>query len=362
MTGKQRILNAMERKPLDRIPVFESFWLDTINSWQNQNILAKDELPMEHFDFDLFVKSPLNMTADINANEKIVEENETQKLVRTGNGALLRYWKNKCGTPEHIDFEVKNRSGWESQIRPLLKDKSLYEKRIDADGLYYKLQKKARQKDKFLCCGGLGVFECIHPVCGHEFLLMGMALDPEWIKDMCDVYSLLIIDLCEILFAKYGRPDGIWFYEDMGFKQKPFMSPKMYKAIIWPYHKRLIDWAHSYNMKVIMHSCGYIEPLIPALIEAGLDCLQAMEVKAGMDVIKLKKEYGQKLTLFGGLDIRVLETNNKDAIGEYLKSMIPDLKKNYGYILHTDHSIPDTVDYDTYRYFMLKGIELGSYN
>ena len=74
----------------------------------------------------------------------------------------------------------------------------------------------------------MSVFECMHPVCGHENMLMGMIDDPEWVRDMADSYARLIIELQEIVFAQEGYPDGIWYYEDMGFKERPFMSPAMY--------------------------------------------------------------------------------------------------------------------------------------
>ena len=165
----------------------------------------------------------------------------------------------------------------------------------------------------------------------------------------------------EITFAKEGKPDGIWIYEDMGFKNKPFMSPQMYKDLVWPGHKKTIDYAHDHGLPVIMHSCGYVEPFIPSLIEAGLDCLQAMEVKAGMDLLKLKKLYGKEIALCGGLDIRVLESNNLSLIGEYLDEMLPVAMENGGYILHTDHSIPETVEYETYKYFLEKAMKIGMY-
>ncbi len=68
------------------------------------------------------------------------------------------------------------------------------------------------------------------------------------------------------------------------------MSPAMYKEIIWPAHKQTFDYATRQGLPVIVHSCGFVEPLVPGLIEAGMDCLQAMEVKAGMDMLRLCKQ------------------------------------------------------------------------
>ena len=192
-------------------------------------------------------------------------------------------------------------------------------------------------------------------------MLMGMALDPDWIKDMCEVYADLTINLMEITFAEEGTPDGIWFFEDMGFKHKPFMSPAMYKDIVWPAHKKTFDYAHSLGLPVVVHSCGFVEPLIPALIEAGMDCLQAMEVKAGMDLLKLKKNFGEQITLIGGLDVRTMVANDRRAIEAELKKKLPIAMKAGGYVVHSDHSIPPQVEYDTYKFFAERSLEIGTY-
>ena len=227
---------------------------------------------------------------------------------------------------------------------------------------YRKAKQHAAEKNRFFVWSGVNVFELMHPVCGHEYMLIGMALDPDWIKDMVETYANLTINLQEILFAQEGYPDGIWYYEDMGFKGKPFFSPAMYKEIIQPGHKKSFDFAHSHNLPVIVHSCGMVEPLVPGLLEAGMDCLQVIEVKAGMDLLKLYKEYGERLSFMGGIDVRVLYTNDKELVKKELESKIPFVMGNYGYALHSDHSIPNTVNYDTYRYFIEKGLELGTYN
>ena len=192
-------------------------------------------------------------------------------------------------------------------------------------------------------------------------MLTGMLVDPDWVKDMVQTYSQLTLDLMDILFAEEGYPDGVWFYEDMGFKGRPFVSLEMYREIIQPAHRKTIAYAHSKGMPVIMHSCGYVAPLVPGLIEAGVDCLQVIEVKAGMDLLELFRDYGDRLSFMGGIDVRVLYTNDRAVINRELTAKIPEVKRNFGYVLHSDHSIPDQVDYENYTYFVQRGLELGSY-
>jgi uroporphyrinogen decarboxylase len=105
-----------------------------------------------------------------------------------------------------------------------------------------------------------------------------------------------------------------------------------------------------------VHSCGYVAPLVPGLIEAGMDCLQAMEVKAGMDLPTLAKAFGHRIGFCGGIDIRVIASNDRKAIDEELdRKIIPVLKAGSGYMLHSDHSIPPEVDHDTLQYFFEHG-------
>lgn len=358
MTGIERIGNIMKRKPVDRIGLFEHFWGDTQREWSKAGFIGEDENLADHFGFDMEIVWPFNFIADLDFVPQVMEETEDTILARDGNGALLRRHKKHDTTPEHVDFMVKEREQWEEFIKPKL---TADRRRINFEA-YRKGKRSAAEQDRFFAWSGINVFELMHPVCGHEYMLMGMALDPDWVKDMVDTYSRLTVELQEILFAEEGYPDGIWYYEDMGFKHKPFFSPAMYKEIIQPGHLRTIGFAHSKNLPVIMHSCGMVESLLPGMIESGVDCLQVIEVKAGMDLLRLYENYGDVLSFMGGIDVRVLYTNDKKLIDAELDSKIPIVKGKYGFVLHSDHSIPNTVNYDTYRYFIEKGLELGKYD
>jgi uroporphyrinogen decarboxylase len=358
LTGIERIGNILRHKPVDRIGLFEHFWGDTLKKWRDSGHINEADDLATHFGFDMATCWAFNLMADLDFVPKVVEETEETILTRDGNGALLRRHKLHNATPEHVDFAVKDRTTWETFIKPLLVPDR---RRIKFDA-YREAMARTHQHNRFFCWSGVNVFELMHPVCGHEYMLIGMAMDPNWVKDMATVYSDLTIALMEILFAEAGKPDGIWFYEDMGFKQHPFMSPAMYREIIQPAHKKTIDYAHSLGLPVIMHSCGFIEPLLPHMVEAGIDCLQVIEVKAGMDLLRIKKNFGDKIALCGGMDARNLVANDLDTIGRELSEKIPVAKGNYGYILHSDHSIPTTTEYETYRFFVDRGLELGRFS
>jgi len=357
LTSIERIGNILRRKPVDRIGVFEHFWGDTHKKWTREGHIKEGESLDDHFGFDISVCWCFNLVAKLNFEPEVIEETEETVLARDGNGAVLRRHKLHDSTPEHVDFLVKDRAGWEEHIKPFLTPDRA---RINFEA-YRNVKRAAAERNRFFVWGGVNVFELMHPVCGHEYMLVGAAVDPDWVKDMVDVYSTLTVQLMETLFAEEGLPDGIWFYEDMGFKQRPFMSLDMYRDLIQPGHKKTIDFCRGLGLPVIMHSCGYVEPLVPGMLEAGIDCLQVIEVKAGMDLLRLYKDYGDRLSFMGGMDVRKLYSNDRSLIEEELASKIPVVKGHYGYVLHSDHSIPDQVEYESYKYFVQRGLELGTY-
>lgn len=357
MTGKERMQRILKHQPVDRIGLFEHFWNDTYKTWYEQGHVPGGQSFEDHFQFDMQECWAFNLVADLDFKQQVVAEDEDTITFLDGNGAILRRHKFHDTTPEHVDFTVKEREDWE-KIKPLLLNPD--PRRINFEG-YRKVKKAAADAGRFFVWSGVNVFECIHPVCGHENMLVGMALDPDWVRDMAETYAKLTVELQKILFEQEGYPDGIWYYEDMGYKGSPFMSPQMYREIIKPSHIYTINYAKEHNLPVIMHSCGFVEPLLPDMIDAGIDCLQVIEIKAGMDLLKLHKLYGDRISFMGGIDVRTLYTNDRQVVLEELEKKIPLVKQGHNYVLHSDHSIPKTVDYEVYRYFIDKGLELGRY-
>jgi uroporphyrinogen decarboxylase len=353
MTHKERTLNALHHKPVDLLACGDSLWGETSKKYIEEGALQAKEDVITHFDMSWRGGGWLTSVADMDFQPVVLEETAETILKLDGNGARLRHWKNKAGTPEHVGFTVTDRRGWEEHTKPRLLP--LDRRRVPFES-YRNTRRRAAEEQRCFFWTGVAPFEQMHPVCGHENMLAGMALDPDWVKDMVNTYADFTIRHLEVLFSEEGLPDAFWFYEDMGFKEKPFMSPAMYEEIMLPGHKKLFDYAHSLGMKVVVHSCGFVEPLVPGLIRAGMDCLQAMEVKAGMDMPRLAKRFGEKISFCGNIDIRIIASNDRKQIDEELDRKIgPVLKMGSGYLLHSDHSIPPQVEHETLRYFFEHG-------
>ncbi|MHC4201997.1 MAG: uroporphyrinogen decarboxylase family protein [Planctomycetota bacterium] len=358
LTSIERVTRTLALAPVDHVAAAVSPWGSTTKRWRSEGHIGEEEDVAEHFGQDIRTGGWLNSVVEIDFEEVVIEETEETILKLDGNGAKLRRHKLHETTPEHVDFTVKDRGGWEEHAKPHLTQ--FDRRRIPFEG-YRKAREFAAEKKRFFCWAGVAPFEQMHPLCGHEYMLMGMALDPDWVRDMVMTYAGLTIKHLEVLFAEEGAPDGFWFYEDMGFKGKPFMSPEMYREIMQPGHKRLFDFAHSKGGKVIVHSCGFVEPLVPGLVEAGMDCLQAMEVKAGMDMLRLFERFGDRISFFGNIDVRTLISNDRANVEAELRKKIPPVLEGAGgYILHTDHSEPPEIDYETERFFVERGREVGT--
>lgn len=356
MTGKERMIKILKREQTDRIGLYEHFWNDTYSEWESKGYLNGESFE-DHFDFDMQECWAFNMVADLDFEQKVVAETEDTITYLDGNGAVLKRHKKHDSTPEHVDFNVKTREEWD-EVKHFLQTTD--PRRINFEA-YRDAKKDAADHGRFFVWSGVNVFELMHPLCGHENMLMGMVLDPEWIAEMAETYAKLTVELQRMLFEQEGYPDGIWYYEDMGYKGSPFMSPDMYCELIQPSHIYTMNFAKEHHLPVIMHSCGFVEPLLPHMIEAGIDCLQVIEIKAGMDLLKLNEMFGDKIAFMGGIDVRTLYSNDKAVIDAELESKIPAMMKTHNFALHSDHSIPKTVDYDTYVYFIKKAMELGTY-
>ena len=369
MTGKERFSCILRHEQVDRVGLFEVYWRETARKWSAEGHFGKPEDISDHFGLDVRRTGgeitpgdyrTVNLVADVDAADMVVEETGAWKLVRDGNGALLRWNKRASGAPEHVGFLVEDRHGWEEHIRPGLLDERTYERRLNFES-YRALRDKCRRQQLFMTCGVVGAFDLMTPVCGHENLLIGMAADPDWVGGMAMLYAETTVRLLEVLFAREGLPDGLWVWDDLGFRNGPFMSPAMYRKLIFPAHRRLFDFAHGRGLPVVLHCDGNVISLLPLLIEAGIDCLQPLETKAGMDLLRIKRDFGDRISLIGGMDARVLETNDPAAVDAELAAKLPGAMAGGGYVLQVDHSVSNLVNYETYRFFVDRGLELGTY-
>ena len=131
--------------------------------------------------------------------------------------------------------------------------------------------------------------------------------------------------------------------------------------MIWPEHKRLVEWTHAHGMKFIYHTDGDVRGFLDLFVEAGFDCLQPLEAKAGMDVRQLAPQYGRQLSFFGNIDMTVAIRRDRAELEHEVKTKLAAGMANRGYAYHSDHSVPPQVSWATYQHIIALLDKYGNY-
>jgi len=327
-------------------------WESTIERWQREG-MPEDVSYVDYFGLDKIV----HIGADNSPRypETVLEETE-QYTIRTSRwGATLKNWRHTGGVPEFLDFTIKDPRSWEEakvRMQPT-------PDRINWENLKQNWD-RWRAEGVWIAASFWFGFDVTHAwAVGTERLLIAMIEQPDWVSDMLNHFLNVDIALFQMVWDAGYHFDEITWPDDMGYKGKQFFSPRMYRELVKPVHKRAADWAHERGVKVRLHSCGNVNPLIPDLIEIGIDMLNPLEVKAGMDPIALKKQYGDRLAFHGGLNAVLYE--RPDEMWGEMRRVIPVMKENGGYIISSDHSVPETVSLGQFREFVRLAKELGAY-
>ncbi len=343
MTSRERIIAALNRQPVDRTPRHEHFWPETREAWIEQG-LSPDTDMNELARSDIRIVDGYIPT--LRLEEQTLEETDSYRIVRDGNGAVKKYWNDHSGVPEFTgQFAVQSREDWDRYKDRLLKTEGRHDlaARVKSCREYH-------QGDYFVAWGVMGFWEASRDILGPETLLMNVALDPGWIREMMEHFESLFMRMYEELVAAGAYLDGLFFYEDLGYKNGLFISPASYREILWPSHCRIFQRLRDDGRHVIIHSCGRITQAVEPLIEAGIHCLQPLEAKAGMDLAAMKTGYGDQIAFMGNIDVMVLRTNDKDLVRREVLGKLKAGAAGGGYVFHSDHSIPPEVTLETYRY------------
>lgn len=344
LTGRDRVNRMFARQDHDRVPRHESFWSDTIERWQREGLLGDSNAVLDMLETDFHSLNWLWPQA-FPGQERLVEQNDETRVVRDGNGKLVRYWKGRMGTPEHLGFECDSREKWETVFKPALLDTGL---QCDPNAAY-RNYRRGRERGRWCHLTGVESFEETRSLMGDEITLMAMVEDPDWIVDVSRTFTNVMLRNLDAMMSTGIEPDGLWIYGDMAFKTATMCSPQMYRDLIWPDHKRMADWAHAHNMKFIYHTDGDINGVLELYAQAGFDCIQPMEVKASMDVRTVLPRYHKHFACFGNIDVMKMATNDLAVIEEEIASKFAVGKEYRAYIYHSDHSVPPSVSWETYQ-------------
>ena len=178
----------------------------------------------------------------------------------------------------------------------------------------------------------------------NDNFLMLLAGDPGRAREFLDrLVEIHLQNLQRFLGIVGPYIDIILFGDDLGMQNGPQMSPAMYRELFQPRHARMWRRAKELaDVKVQLHCCGGVQPLLPYLIEAGLDAINPVQISCtGMDAAALKADFGQRMTFWGGgCDThRVLSRGTPDEIRQHVRRQIEILKPGGGFVFQQVHNI-----------------------
>lgn len=357
MNARERIKILLNHKSPDRIGIADSYWIDTVKRWYKEG-LSKGISPSQYFDLDF---DYIYIDASLRLPEKILKETDKYTIREDKHGFSAKVWKDRSGALGYMDHKIKTRKDWEkyksrlelafggtsriniiSYFEPFVKWPSWEEAREKF--------KRLRKRKKFILLTVYGPLEATWRKHGFVRTLTNILLDPELVHDMFSAHTDLVINTIKRGLREGIKPGGLFLIEDMGFRGGMQFSPKVYKELLFPEHKRLGDFLKGQNISYFMHSDGNIKAVIPFLIEAGIEVLQPIEADV-LDVCELKKKYGSQLAFMGNINARKM-SGTREEIKNEVKSKLMIAKENGGYIYHSDHSVPSDVSFNNYKYLM----------
>jgi uroporphyrinogen decarboxylase len=352
MNSQERVRLALEHREGDRIPIQDSPWLATVDRWRGEG-LPSGVSPADYFGYEI-----CSFGADTSPRfpVEVLEEDNEYIVQRTSFGGIRKNHRDYSTTPMVIDYPCKSRDDWE-KIKPRL---GADDYRVDWVSGLTSFQRES-SLGRFIMYSAAVGYDKTQNYVASQRLLKAVLMEPEWVVDMYRTDAKLAIEMCDRMMKGGFRFDGAFLFCDLGYRHGLFFSPKHYEEQLHPVFKELGRYFHSHGMNIALHCCGRVKDLIPYFIEEGIDCLQPLEVKSGMDLMELKEKYGEKISFMGGIDTRLMALEDTKPIEKEIKEKITVAKESGGYIYHSDHSVPKNVSFRQYKRVMELVKKYGGY-
>jgi uroporphyrinogen decarboxylase len=360
MDARQRVFLALDHREPDRVPI--DYWATTAVTARlldHFGFSTQEEL-LEHFDVDFrYIDGPKYIGPEPRVHEDASVDDHwgvPRVRVETGSGDHTSIYR------EVIDFPL-NSARSVDEIRD-------YSKWPSPDWFDYDCVAgqvaEARRTGKVVVFMGDRMNRCaqLKPamyVRGIDQILLDLALAPDIAEYIFQRITAFYLEYARRTFeAAGGGIDVFMMGDDFGTQKGPFMSPEMWRRFLRPGFKAFIDLGRRYGSKVAHHSCGSIKPIIPDLIDCGLDILNPIQPDVDdMDRKELKRRFGDRLCFHGSISIqRTLPFGTPDDVRNEVRERFESLGPGGGFIFCTAHNIQaDTPTenvvalFDAYRAF-----------
>jgi uroporphyrinogen decarboxylase len=353
-TGRQRILDAVEHREPDRVPVdFGGSMVTSIHE-QGYDILKKyldictDRKTTIARGRSLVAMVDPEVQERLNVDARMLIVNGPDGWeVEEGHDSVVDEWGIEWERPAGF-------SNYETKKSPLFGNISLDDVRNmrwpDPSaskfmaGLRERAQTLRNSSDKAIIANlAMQIHTQSYFLRGFSDYLMDLVLNQKLIEAIMDRVLEIFVERTENIMAEIGEfVDIVYVADDLGAQNGPLFSPEVYRKILKPRQKRLFEAIkRKSNVKILYHTCGSVVEFIDDLAEIGVDILNPVQTSAGgMDPKILNSRFGHKVCFWGGIDTQhVLPFGKPQEVRDEVKKRIEDLGSGGGYVVAAIHNI-----------------------
>jgi len=320
--------------------------------WRAQGA-AQEEIDMVAFDWDYVPTTGCGAHTGARGGLKteVIEDNAEYLLQRDWLGRTIKLCKGVATIALPLDFPVKNMDDW-LKLKPMFE---FHEDRINWNAV--EAAKKA-QAEGILVVGGIpGGFNIPRELMGEEVACLSYYEQPELMFDILQTLSDTAFKVFERISDKLTI-DQLSVHEDLAGKSGSLIGPSQIEKFIKPYYRRIWELLSSRGTRIFCQdSDGNLNSVISVFLDCGLTVMYPMEPAAEMDIVELRKQYGERLAMKGGIDKHVLR-DTKEAIRRELEYKMQPLMQEGGMVFGLDHRIPNGTPLENYRYYVDTGREI----
>jgi uroporphyrinogen decarboxylase len=325
LTSEERVLRVLQRQEPDRVPHFE---------WLVDRRVRTALCPEAKSSNDFAVRM---------GHDAVMADPDFRKTP-AGPGRWLSEWGyvTQDTAEEHgieVESPIKTRADLERYVPP----------DPHAPGRYASIEQTLREyPGKAVIVHLNDVLSLPRYWMGMEALLMAIAADPELVVALVDLSVTLNLEMaCEI--AARGVKI-VYTGDDYASNTGPLMSPKHFRKLFYPGLCRVMGGYKELGLYVIKHTDGKLWPIIDMIVDSGIDCLDPIDPQAGMDLAKVKAEYGQRIALKGNVDCgRLMTFGTPEQVAEATREALRRGAPGGGFILSSSNSIHSAVKPENYQ-------------
>jgi len=348
VNSRERYRAAAHFEPFDRLFRHEMrAYPETVKRWRTEGLPSDDDY-RRIVGYDRFEVAPVNVGMAYGFGHETLEVTENYEVYRDGDGVVKRKLRDvpAPAMPQYVEFPLKDRETWRRHFLPRLNPE-----RPSRIPLHWEsLKKQYAVRDFPLGVSAGSMFGWLRNWMGVENIAVMLYDDRAFVREMMDHLADLVVEVLKrVVFDVQFDFAVMW--EDMAYKTASLISPAHVRELMVPNYRKITDLLHEAAVDTVMlDSDGNVEELIPLWLEVGINYVYPMECAAGMNVVRLRKQYGRDLIMGGGVDKRILAAGDRRAIDVMIDEK-RDLMLEGGYVPGCDHAIPPDIPWEAFVHY-----------